>query len=343
MKLPPRTGCVTKLPGKRRNPWCAKVWIGTRVDDEHKRVTTLYKAIGYYPKKTEAYKALLEYHKHPEETGAIPLSRVYEEWSAIHYERIKESSLSQYRNAWNHIPLLHSRDIRTLRTADIESSVEFSDPPVTVRANIKILLGMLYKYALAHDYCEKDYSKLIDLKGSKTDTKIQRKVFTPEEVKALFEKDDVISAALLVALHTGMRPNEYLSLKVSEIDFETGLLRIAGSKTKNGVLRAIPIHPNILPTLQKLAAKSAFFERTGVFYRDEKHPLAYKYFSERIGDHTPHDTRHSFITYAMKSGMDQLAVKRIVGHSSGGNITESVYTHTDERFLQSEMEKLCFE
>ena len=64
------------------------------------------------------------------------------------------------------------------------------------------------------------------------------------------------------------------------------------------------------------------------------------FFNQFVGDHhTPHDTRHSFVTYAHKSGMDALAVKMIVGHSTSGDVTQSVYTHLDEEFLQREMEK----
>nr|DAV01094.1 MAG TPA: Integrase [Bacteriophage sp.] len=342
MKLEPRTGRVTKLTGKRRKPWCAKVYVGSVVDDANKTVRYKYKSIGYYAKKSEAYKALLNYEERPEELDSIPLSRVYKEWSSVHYDRIKDASVSQYKNAWNHIALLHDRDIRTLKTADIERAVENDDPPITVRANIKILLSMVYKYALAHDYCEKDYSALIDLKGDKHNTKIERKVFTAEEVKALRERDDVIADALLTAIYTGIRPNELYALKLSEIDFDTGFLRIAGSKTKAGFSRLIPVHPDIYPILQRNAAKSAFFGHTEVFYWDDEHPLARKYYSKRIGDHTPHDTRHTFITYAKQSGMDQLAVKRIVGHSSEG-VTESVYTHLDEDFLKSEMAKFKVE
>lgn len=337
MKLANQTGVVYKLTGKRRNPWVAKAYIGKIVDDEHKKVRYRYKTIGYFSRKTDAYKALLTYKEKPVITDAIPLSRVYEEWSSIHFEQIADSSESQYRNAWNHIPLLHDKDIRSIRTADIESAVEYSDPPRTVRANIKILLSMMYKYALAHDYCVKDYSSLINVRGDKTNTTIKRKVYTPEEIKQLFARDDVIADMTLIGIYTGMRPGELCALSLSEIDGE--FLRIHGSKTKSGLFRDIPIHPDILPLIQRNAAKSAVFGQKKVFLRDDKHPVLRRYYAERLEGHTPHDTRHSFVTYCRRSGMDQLAVKKIVGHSTSRDITEDVYTHTDDDFLKTEMAK----
>ena len=42
--------------------------------------------------------------------------------------------------------------------------------------------------------------------------------------------------------------------------------------------------------------------------------------------HTPHETRHTFITYAKKSKINDYILKKIVGHEIR-DITEKVYTH----------------
>ena len=46
-----------------------------------------------------------------------------------------------------------------------------------------------------------------------------------------------------------------------------------------------------------------------------------------LGAHKPHDTRHTFISLASNIGIDEIIIKRIVGHSSKDNITQEVYTH----------------
>lgn len=58
-----------------------------------------------------------------------------------------------------------------------------------------------------------------------------------------------------------------------------------------------------------------------------------------IPNHRPHDPRKDFITEAKRFGMDEYALKRIVGHSIQ-DITERVYTKRDIEWLRSEIEKI---
>ena len=59
-------------------------------------------------------------------------------------------------------------------------------------------------------------------------------------------------------------------------------------------------------------------------------------------NHILHETRHSFATYARKSGMDLVATKRIMGHTVR-DITEGTYTHLDVNVLKEEMAKYRIE
>ena len=56
-------------------------------------------------------------------------------------------------------------------------------------------------------------------------------------------------------------------------------------------------------------------------------------------DHLPHDCRKQFVTMAKKSGVDEYAIKRIVGHQIK-DITENVYTDRSIEWLKSEIEKM---
>lgn len=57
--------------------------------------------------------------------------------------------------------------------------------------------------------------------------------------------------------------------------------------------------------------------------------------------HTPHDTRHTFATFADRCGMNQVAVKRIMGHSLK-DVTQH-YTHKNISELLVEINKLKFD
>lgn len=55
-------------------------------------------------------------------------------------------------------------------------------------------------------------------------------------------------------------------------------------------------------------------------------------------DHRPHDGRVFFVTNAKKYGVDEYAIKYMVGHAIY-DITEAVYTKRDFNWLTSEMKK----
>lgn len=56
-------------------------------------------------------------------------------------------------------------------------------------------------------------------------------------------------------------------------------------------------------------------------------------------NHRPHDPRKTFITRAKRAGMDEYALKEMVGHSIA-DIMESTYTVRDLEWLREDLEKL---
>lgn len=56
--------------------------------------------------------------------------------------------------------------------------------------------------------------------------------------------------------------------------------------------------------------------------------------------HTPHDCRHTFVTLLSNAHADEICIKRLVGHSSGNDVTEKVYTHKDIEQLRLAIEKI---
>ena len=56
-------------------------------------------------------------------------------------------------------------------------------------------------------------------------------------------------------------------------------------------------------------------------------------------EHRPHDGRKHFVTMAKKAGVDEYAIKYMVGHKISG-ITEKVYTQREFEWLKEEIEKI---
>ena len=340
MKLPPRTGTVTHLTGKRRNPWCAKRFIGWKDDDEKRTRSPIYEAIGYYPRKSDAVKALIVYTLDPHGNSRIPLETVYKEWSEKKFPKLSKNRQDQYRNAWRYFSALHHLPISSLRAKDFELAIEHAKTPRTVRSMTKELLSQLYKYAIAHDYCEKNYADFVDFNVDNT-AQITRKVIPPEEVARCIASADVFDNMIAVGVYTGMRPAEVCELLVSEVDLPTRMFRIAGSKTESGKNRTVPIHPDILPLIERRYNAAATSCDEFVFPAQRGYRGAYGnyyYHLKKLG-YTPHDTRHSFGSYAKMSGLDEHARKKIMGHVDD-DLTNRIYTHVTEEWLTEQMTKL---
>lgn len=332
MKLPNRTGSICKLSGKRRKPYMVRIYTPDG-----------YAILGYYRLRSEAMTALMTAAgRQPpvSDSPTVVLENVYDQWSYQHETKVKPETMRNYRKAWRYIEPLHHRPIRYITPSDIENTVTRFDPPASIRNNIRNLLNQLYRYAMKNNMADKNPADLIEIRKPPEPSAVVRRTFTYPEVSTLFSSSDPVHKAILIAIYSGMRPGELLSLSVDEIDLDNQMLYIHGSKTKSGKFRHIPIHPAILSIITELYEIARKFDQRLILTNRLGHKLVYQYYHQELSrlGHTPHDTRHTFITFARKSGLDQLAVKRIIGHSVS-DITESIYTHLDDDFLSAEMRK----
>ncbi|MCC8105562.1 MAG: site-specific integrase, partial [Clostridiales bacterium] len=125
-----------------------------------------------------------------------------------------------------------------------------------------------------------------------------------------------------------------------------------GMKTKAGKNRRVPIHSKIMPLVQARYKEAQTLKSDYLFNKVEncqKKRLTYSRFSgalDRIKallelnpNHRPHDGRKEFVTLAKRYGVDEYAIKYIVGHVIN-DLTENVYTVRDDDWLKTEIEKI---
>lgn len=157
---------------------------------------------------------------------------------------------------------------------------------------------------------------------------------------------------LLIHLMTGFRPTELCELELVNVDLVNWTLK-GGNKTEAGKNRIVPIHSSIREMVKNqyeyaksIGSKRLFFDLED---RDGLNIARYRIRYERILKrysldihHRPHDPRKDFITEAKKAGVDEYALKRIVGHYIE-DITEKVYTERDIEWLRDEIEKMKVE
>lgn len=306
-------GGIFKLSGKRRKPWAVRVTVGWTNEGKQ-----LFKYIGYYGSKTEAKVALREYLLNPQKAKLErhTLTSVFEQM--IEKAKFTESTKKQYEGGFKKFPHLHNRNIADIELWELEELLKGQTP--AVQARIKKTLHNCYKYAVKHDYVNKNLAEFLEVESA---APAEKEVFTLEEIKTLWDNlgsslhDDIP----LILMYSGMRISELLELKTEDVDLTAKTFNITKSKTKAGI-RLVPIHEKIMPLIT-----SRYSEENSHFIMNNGRKMAYSTFLREYWNnkHTPHEARHTFITYLTKASNETLCIKRIVGHSTQ-DITDH-YTH----------------
>lgn len=319
-------GSVIKLGGKRRRPWAVKITAGWTNDGKQ-----IQKYLSYHAKRSEAQQALLEFNKNPHDIDAarITFAEIYERWSEIEFKKMAPKTASGYKSAFKHCTVLHHKVFKEIRKAHLQSIIDGIDAP-SMKEVTKFLFQKSYRFALENDIVTKDYSKFVELpKKEKPKEKVP---FKKAEIDYLWENLHNIKYAdfTLILLYTGMRIGELIAIDKSDVHLDERYM-IGGSKTDAGKERVIPIHPRILPLIERRMCEAKnewlFPNKRGV--RLQYSPFMkyhWKNIIEAIGsEHTPHDTRHTFVSELDRLGVNPITIKRIVGHSNT-DVTEG-YTH----------------
>lgn len=350
MKLPNGYGSVYKLEGRRRNPYRAVLtqgYIRTKKGVKPNRVT-----LGYYSSKKEALSALSNHHENPYDikVETITFEELYERWSEEHFKKLNnKSAIRTYTAAFKHSTPIHKMRFKDIRPNHLEGTIENAEVGDATKSRMKSMYNLMYRYALKYDIVEKNYAELCNsVKMEKTHIKVP---FSKEEIVTLWNYVDTIKFVdmILVGIYSGFRPIELTMLKTENIHLEENYL-IGGTKTKAGTDRIVPIHPDIKKLIKKrYEEKNEFLFSDYNMFEHKAVSLSYDKYRGRFDKvmmalqmkHTPHETRHTFITQAQQSHINEYILKLIVGHEIR-DVTEKVYTHREAQELIQELAKIKF-
>lgn len=351
MRYPNGYGSVSKMSGKRRNPWRVRITTGWEVNPETGKKKQITKAIGYYPTKKEAMAALGAYNTDPWDLDgrSMTLAEVYNEWSREYFQTITPSAVRTVASAFRHAEPIHHMNMRDIKVKHLEEVINNADVGQATKARMKSVFNLIYKYALRHEIVDKDYASLC--KPIKRDSpKIDRIPFSNAEIGELWASVGIPFAdMILIGIYTGFRPGELSVLQIEDLDFEQMTIK-GGSKTEAGRDRLVPIHPLIVDLIRNRYAEAQSINSAYLFndlaLESNKH-LNYDKYRRRFEKvlkrlkmaHTMHDTRHTFITLAKQAGMDEYILKLIVGHAIR-DVTEKVYTHRTIEEMHTEIRKI---
>lgn len=349
MKFPNSFGSVYKLSGNRRNPWVARKTVGWKVIEDTKKSYPIYKFIGYYPSRQAALTALVEYNKDPYDiSDTITFKEVYEQWSAQHYPKVSESNRRGCTAAFNTCAPLHDMVFSQIKVDHMQEVLDNSGKNSPTLKKIKILLGLMYDYAVLHDIVtqdKRDKVRHLDIRSAGNPNARNRTPFSAKEVQLLWDmsKGSEYVGAVLIMIYTGVRISELLDLKAEDVHLSERWFYVRAAKTEAGI-REVPIAEKIVPFMEHWLDKGSDYlictaDGNKFSYRNYLDSYWIPVMDELSLTHRPHDTRHTCVSMLTEAGVDERIIKKIVGHRGQG-VTETVYTHIELSFKLDAINKI---
>ncbi|WP_347374787.1 site-specific tyrosine recombinase XerD [Aequorivita sp. Q41] len=218
------------------------------------------------------------------------------------------------------------------------------------RSQSRVISGLkgFFNYLIFEDYRKTNPLELIEA------PKLGRKLpdtLAIEEIDALISAIDLSSKqgernrAIIETLYgCGLRVSELTSLKISDLFFEEGFIKITGKGDKQ---RLVPIGPTtekyitiyrkeirVHQQISPMAKDTLFLNQHGKPLTRAMIFTIVKRLVEKAGIHktiSPHTFRHSFATHLLENGADLRAIQQMLGHES--ITTTEIYTHIDRKHL----------
>ena len=339
MKLPNGYGSVYRLPGNRRKPWAVRITV-SRKEGKDGLTHWKYKYLGYYETQAEALTALAHFNENPYDMDAnkITFAEVFEKWSAEHYPKVSKSNVHGYNASYLLCEPIKSMRFNDIRKSHLQGVVDDCGKNYPTLRKLKVLFTMLYKYAMQNDICSKDYAQYVDINQYKdrNTNKYDRRPFSNDEIETVWKwkESNEYFTVILMLIYTGVRISELLDLKKENVNLEERWFDVIASKTEAGI-RKVPIAKKMMPYFEYWMTKNdceyllSTPEGNHFEYRNY-YDSYWKPFVDQMGmgEHRPHDTRHTCVTLLTAAGVDDKIIKKIVGHKGQG-VTEIVYTHFD--------------
>lgn len=221
---------------------------------------------------------------------------------------------------------------------------------VNARSQARIISGLksFFSYLIFEDYRADSPMELIEA------PKIGRKLpdtLSVEDIDNLIAAVDLSTPegernrAILETLYScGLRVSELVSLKISDLFFDEGFVKITGKGNKQ---RFVPIaestqryiesykkHIRNHLTIAKGHEDTLFLNRRGKQLTRAMVFTIIKTLAVKINlqkNISPHTLRHSFATHLLENGADLRAIQMMLGHES--ITTTEVYVHLDRKHL----------
>ena len=222
---------------------------------------------------------------------------------------------------------------------------------INTRSQSRVISSMrsFFKFLILEKIISQNPTDLLE--NPKTGKKLPE-FLTIEEIDLMVNQidrsksDGERNLAILEVLYgCGLRVSELIQLKISEIYWNEGFIRIIGKgnkerlvplgKTATKHLKIYLSEVRIHQRIDKEFIDHVFINKTGsklsriMIFKIIKKLTKQSGISKNV---SPHTLRHSFATHLVEGGADLRAVQEMLGHES--ITTTEIYTHLDKNYLK---------
>ena len=263
------------------------------------------------------------------------VENVYSNYMAAHKTQ-KTRETDRYRLKFL-LPFFGSLKLSEITPQRVEiyknARLQFVKPSTVNReiALLKAILNFAVKQGIIGVNPIKDVEKMKEPPG-------RVRYLKPEELAKLLKvSPPYLRAIIQVAVFTGLRKSDLLSLKWDNIDWKNNVIKVHVKKTNE--LRFIPMSDIVKEVLKNLPRDSEYvFTYRGKPIKDIKKSFRTACMKAGITDFRFHDLRHTFASYLVMNGVDLRTVAELMGHKTLRMVQR--YSHLSPEHLKTAVEKI---
>lgn len=252
----------------------------------------------------------------------------------------------------------HKLEISPLKIEDsiLERFVYSSAQQMAPRSQARMISGLrnFFDYLIFEDLRKDNPTDLLE------SPKIGRKLpdtLSEPEINEIISAIDLSkpegerNRAMLETLYScGLRVSEMIELKVSDLFFDEGFIKVIGKGNKQRfvpindyMIKLIETYKNLIRSrikTQKGYEDTLFLNRRGKQLSRNMIFMILKDHAQKAGISktvSPHTFRHSFATHLLENGADLRSIQQMLGHES--ITTTEIYMHLDKSHLKQVVEK----
>ncbi|MDZ5474150.1 tyrosine-type recombinase/integrase [Bacillus sp. 31A1R] len=224
-------------------------------------------------------------------------------------------------------------DVRTLKTSDIESWVEYmlGNNRAVSSINARMRAGRTFmNYCLKKGYIDKNpFEGVSQLRKRHT----VGATFTKRQLERLLKTPDITQfiglrdlAIMLTFAHVGLRLKELCFLRVQDVSFD-GKGELIIQQAKNRYARRVPMTSRLKAVLKAYVEERGAIDTDILFVNVDNAPINARTVQERLKHYgvvskvenevpvSPHAFRRTFCRLKVEAGVNLFVLQRLTGHS----------------------------